>query len=152
MTYIKKLEFIILGMKKYLLRTVKLISLLLIVSLFTLFLQNFVLCHIDHNKLRIDGFYLEDENSLDVVLTGASELYTGFSPGLAYEKFGFTSYPYATASVTAGAALTPIPMTVTSTTREVSESTLTPFRLVKINLNISTGSIPKIKRNMFFRS
>ena len=78
-------------MKKYLLRTVKLISLLLIVSLFTLFLQNFVLCHIDHNKLRIDGFYLEDENSLDVVLTGASELYTGFSPGLAYEKFGFTS-------------------------------------------------------------
>ena len=95
-------------MKKYLLRTVKLISLLLIVTLFTLFLQNFVLCHIDHNKLRIDGFYLEDENSLDVVLTGASELYTGFSPGLAYEKFGFTSYPYATASVTAGAALTQI--------------------------------------------
>ncbi len=96
------------GMKKYVMRTVKLISLIMAVVLSALFLQNFVLCHIDHNKLRIDGFYLEDENSLDVVLTGASEIYTGFAPGLAYEKFGFTSYPYATASITAGAALTQI--------------------------------------------
>ena len=100
--------YIIYCMKKYVLRTVKLISLFLVLILSCLFLQNFVLCHIDHNKLRMDGFYLEDENSLDVVFTGASELYTGWSPGLAYEKFGFTSYPYSTASITAGAALTQI--------------------------------------------
>ena len=100
--------YIIYCMKKYVLRTVKLISLFLVLVLSCLFLQNFVLCHIDHNKLRMDGFYLEDENSLDVVFTGASELYTGWSPGLAYEKFGFTSYPYSTASITAGAALTQI--------------------------------------------
>lgn len=95
-------------MKKYVLRTVKLTSLFLALLLTTLFLQNYVLCHIDHNKLRVDGFYLEDGNSLDVVLTGASETYTGFSPGLAYEKFGFTSYPYATAAATAGASLTQV--------------------------------------------
>lgn len=95
-------------MKKYILRLVKLISLLLAVIISALLLQNYVLCHIDHNKLRMDGFYLEDENTLDVVLTGASEVYTGFSPGLAYDKFVFTSYPYATSSITAGAAITQI--------------------------------------------
>ena len=95
-------------MKKYILRTVKITAFCLVVALMLLFLQNFVLCHIDHNKLRIDGFYLEDEKTIDVVFTGASELYTGFCPALAYEEFGFTSYPYATASVTAGAAITQI--------------------------------------------
>ncbi len=112
-------------MNKYLLRTVKLISLFLAVLLFSLFLQNYVLCHIDHNKLRIDGFYLEEENTLDVVLTGASEIYTGFSPGLAYEKFGFTSYPYATASLTAGAALTQI--------KEIERTQNPKLILVEIN-------------------
>ena len=100
--------FIMKCMKKYIFRSVKLIALIMAVLISALFLQNYVLCHLDHNKVRIDGFYLEDKNSLDVVFTGASELYTGFSPGLAYEKFGFTSYPYATASVTAGAALTQV--------------------------------------------
>ncbi len=47
-------------------------------------------------KLHIDGFYLEPENSLDVVLIGASELYTSFNSPLAWEEFGFTSYSLAT--------------------------------------------------------
>lgn len=93
-------------MNKYLKRTIKLIAFIIPLILVVFALQEFVLCHIDHNKLRMDGFYLEDEKSIDVVLTGASELYSGFSPGLAYEKFGYTSYPYATASITAGAAIT----------------------------------------------
>ena len=76
-------------MKKYIIRTIKITSFLVVFALALLFLQNFVLCHIDHNKLRIDGFYLEDEKSIDVVFTGASELYAGFCPALAFEKFGF---------------------------------------------------------------
>lgn len=50
---------------------------------------------VDHNTLRIEGFYQEEENSLDVVLIGASDVYTGYSPAYAYEKYGFTSYSYA---------------------------------------------------------
>lgn len=93
-------------MKKYIIRAVKLLSFGLVFALVMYVLQAYVLCHLDHNRLRLDGFYLEQQNTIDVVFTGASECYSDFSPGLAYEKFGFTSYPYASASVTAGAAIT----------------------------------------------
>lgn len=43
---------------------------------------------------RLKGFYLEEQNSLDVVVMGSSENYAGYSPVLAYEEYGFTSYPY----------------------------------------------------------
>lgn len=43
---------------------------------------------------RIRGFYLEEPDSLDVVFMGASDIYAGWSSVLAYEEFGFTSYPY----------------------------------------------------------
>lgn len=43
---------------------------------------------------RIQGFYMEEKDSLDMVLIGSSENYAGYSPVLAYEEFGFTSYPY----------------------------------------------------------
>ena len=45
------------------------------------------------------GFYLEEENSLDVVLIGTSSVYTSFYSPLAYEKQGFTSYPVSTAGM-----------------------------------------------------
>ncbi len=45
--------------------------------------------------VRIRGFFFEKENSLDVVFMGSSETFTAFSPALAYEEFGITSYPYA---------------------------------------------------------
>lgn len=41
---------------------------------------------------HIRGFYREPKNSLDVVLIGASELYTGFCSPLAWQQHGFTSY------------------------------------------------------------
>lgn len=40
---------------------------------------------------HIRGFYLEPKDSLDVVLLGASELYTGFCSPLAWRQYGFTS-------------------------------------------------------------
>lgn len=42
------------------------------------------------------GFYLEEENSLDVVLIGPSPVYTGFYSPLAYEQEHFTSYAVST--------------------------------------------------------
>lgn len=43
---------------------------------------------------RIQGFYMEEADSLDMVLIGSSENYAGYSPVLAYEEYGFTSYSY----------------------------------------------------------
>lgn len=42
------------------------------------------------------GFYLEEENSIDVILVGPSPVYTDFYSPLAYEQEGFTSYAMAT--------------------------------------------------------
>ena len=76
-------------------RAVKLGSLILAIVLCVLLLQEFVLARSDHNRVRIKGFYLEKPRSLDVVFIGSSEIYSGFSSVYAYERYGFTSYPYA---------------------------------------------------------
>ena len=49
----------------------------------------------DHNNIRIEGFYREEKNSIDVVFIGASEVYSDYYPVYAYEKYGYTSYNYA---------------------------------------------------------
>lgn len=82
----------------YIKRTIKVVSMVLLIAVSTLLLQRFVLLHYDHNTMRFNGFYLEDEKSLDVVLIGASEVYADYSPDLAYEKYGFTSYDFCIAS------------------------------------------------------
>ncbi|HCA04536.1 MAG TPA: hypothetical protein DEO32_01420 [Ruminococcaceae bacterium] len=76
-------------------QSVKLLSLVLAVGLSVCFLQEFVLCNADHNRERIKGFYLEENNSLDVVYMGASEVYSDLAPGYAYKNNGVTSYLYA---------------------------------------------------------
>ena len=78
--------------KKYVSRTIKILSFALAAFLIMTVTQ----VRGDHNKIRLDGFYMEEKNSLDVVLLGASEVYTAFSSALAYDEYGFTSYPYAT--------------------------------------------------------
>lgn len=40
----------------------------------------------------IKGFYTEPKDTLDVVLIGASEVYTGYSPIMAWKEHGYTSY------------------------------------------------------------
>lgn len=47
------------------------------------------------DQRHIRGFYLEPKNSLDVVLIGASELYTGYCAPRMWKTCGFTSYPLA---------------------------------------------------------
>ena len=46
----------------------------------------------DENRIR--RFHNEPADSLDVVIIGSSDVYTGFSAGLAYRDYGIRSYPY----------------------------------------------------------
>ena len=54
--------------KKYVSRTIKILSFALAAFLIMTVTQ----VRGDHNKIRLDGFYMEEKNSLDVVLLGAS--------------------------------------------------------------------------------
>ena len=94
--------------KLYVTRTIKIAACLLLSALVIGLLQEYVLCHYDANRLRMDGFYIEDNETIDVALIGSSEMYSGIIPARTYEKYGFTCYPYATASSTAGAMITQI--------------------------------------------
>lgn len=78
------------------LRALKLLVLAVIICLCIGILQKYFFVFFSDVKVRMDGFYLEDENSLDVVFVGSSELYNDFSPGLAYGEYGFTSYALGT--------------------------------------------------------
>ena len=78
--------------EKYILRSVKLLCLALVLVLSLGFLQEFVLCHADHNRQRVKGFFCEEENSLDIVFMGASDVYADYAPGYAYKQNGLTSY------------------------------------------------------------
>ena len=83
-------------MKTVLMRYVKVLALLVSIVLTVLFLQNTLFYYFDGNYYRLRGFYREPENSLDVVLLGASDISNGFSPGYAYDYSGLTSYLYST--------------------------------------------------------
>lgn len=78
-------------MRVYLKRTLAIISLIVLPLIFVMVTQN----RVDHNTLRIQGFYQEAENTIDVALIGASDVFTGYSPAYAYKLYGFTSYNYA---------------------------------------------------------
>lgn len=67
---------------------------LLVLVLFV-FLSEFFVRNSDSDRLRVRGFYMEPENSIDVGLIGASELYRGYYAPLAYREAGFTSYAMA---------------------------------------------------------
>lgn len=49
--------------------------------------------------INISGFEKEEENTLDVVLIGSSEVYTGYAPTLAWEEYGYTSYNLASPGI-----------------------------------------------------
>lgn len=54
--------------------------------------MHFTQIRFDHNNIRVSGFFMEEKNSLDVVLLGASEAYSGYSPVRAYQNEGITGY------------------------------------------------------------
>lgn len=51
------------------------------------------------DEIRIKNFYREPKNTLDVVLLGGSTVQTDYSPALAWEEYGYTSYSLSVASV-----------------------------------------------------
>lgn len=84
--------------KLYIKRTVAVLSLALAVLLMLGIAQEYLLARLDNDQIRIEGFYKEEQNSLDVCFIGSSECYTGFSPLQAYKETGITSYPFCTES------------------------------------------------------
>ena len=80
---------------KHFSRAAKLAALALSFLAVFFFFQEFLFAYQDLNTHRLSSFYREEENSLDAVFIGASEVFTGFAPGYAYERFGITSYMYA---------------------------------------------------------
>ena len=79
--------------KLYFKRTISIILLVGLPLIFNICTQ----FRFDSDTQRIEAYYLEEPNSIDVVLLGASEVYAGYSPSYAYEKYGYTSYNYAIA-------------------------------------------------------
>lgn len=75
-------------------RTRKLIALILSLLLIFIFSQEFLYDFRDYDTDRIEKFYKEEKNSIDVMFIGASEVSQGIIPGYAYERYGFTSYMY----------------------------------------------------------
>ncbi len=55
-------------------------------------MQHYVMCRLDSHERRIGGLYLEEKDSLDMIIMGSSETYNGFVPAKAYENYGITSY------------------------------------------------------------
>lgn len=49
----------------------------------------------DYTGILMAGLFKEPEDTVDVVILGASEAYVDYSAAYAYEQYGFTSYPYA---------------------------------------------------------
>lgn len=84
--------------KKYTRRILIILSMLLVVCIVLTVSQEYLFVLDDHNAWRIKGFYLEEQDSLDVVFMGQSDVYSGIIPGKLFEKYGITSYDYATAS------------------------------------------------------
>lgn len=84
--------------KNHVIRLLKMIFITVPLIVIFFFLQENCFFHFDNHKVRMEGFYQEPKNSLDVVLLGSSEVYTGFSSVEAYKQYGFTSYPYAIAA------------------------------------------------------
>lgn len=83
-------------MKRYMLRAAKIACALLILAVCIGVVQEYLLCHADHNRERVKGFYQEPKNSLDVVYIGASDVYSDIAPGYAYKRDGITGYLFAT--------------------------------------------------------
>ncbi len=56
--------------------------------------QHYVMTRLDAHQRRIEGFYMEEKDSLDMIILGASETYNGYIPARAWEEYGITSYLY----------------------------------------------------------
>lgn len=79
--------------KTYVKRAAAIASILAIVLSAVSFMQYYLCIPISSDLTRVIQFGKEPENSIDVLLLGSSQTYSGFSSAYAYGKFGYTSYP-----------------------------------------------------------
>ena len=73
-------------------KLVRFICFVLIASTVMFGLNFYFSTNSDKDGIHIRGYFKEPQNTVDVLLIGASEVYTGFNSPLACEKYGFTSY------------------------------------------------------------
>lgn len=74
---------------------VRVIAFLLVAALIYGALSRLLAVNNATEQQYIHSFYLEPENSLDVMILGASETFTDYCAPLAWQHAGFTSYPLA---------------------------------------------------------
>lgn len=75
-------------------------SLMTAIAVTVLVFQTFFCAMTFEDENRIRRFHNEPANSMDMVLIGSSDVYAGYSAGLAYKQYGIKSYPYAIAEQT----------------------------------------------------
>lgn len=76
-------------------RALKVLSLFLAILLFLAAAWKGLYIHRNYDEDRVTGFFHEPENSLDVVMIGASDISRAYCPGLAYAEYGIKSYLFA---------------------------------------------------------
>ena len=80
-------------------RWIRIIIFVLLTAAILLFVSEFLCVANEKDAVGVYGFFLEPEDSVDVVLIGPSFLYAGFYSPLAYEQQGFTSYAISTSTM-----------------------------------------------------
>ena len=81
-------------MKKKVSRFIAILALVLAVGAFVWVMQEFFLNGTGEEYQRLRAFYMEDRDSLDVVVIGSSEVKLGYSAPEVYRTTKVTSYPY----------------------------------------------------------
>lgn len=86
----------------YLKRVFKLTAVGLAMMILYIFFADLMKFNNTNSELHVRNFYREPENTIDVGLIGASEMYADYSAPLAYQEYGFTSYNLCVAGTTGG--------------------------------------------------
>ena len=81
--------------KKYIKRIIGIGLLAAVVGVFVWFMQITVTNRDDNDMRSLRSFYMEDRDSLDMVIMGSSEVMSGYCAAEAYRTAGYTSFPYA---------------------------------------------------------
>lgn len=80
--------------RKWIKRTIGIITAAAVIVSFVHVMQNLVANDGRSEGIILQGYYLEEKNSLDMVIMGASEVMNGYSAAEVYSTNGLTSYPY----------------------------------------------------------
>ena len=80
---------------KYIARTLAVVSMVLCVCAAVIGMQHFLCIPGSYDDNRVLMLHKEPADTIDVLFIGSSATYADYSAAYAYEKYGFTSYPFA---------------------------------------------------------